>query len=102
MVSKIASPITFFLRKEEIENATFKVTYELRNNARINFEEKEDEKIIKSTKDVLTVEFSTDNKFKLIQKILSYGPNCVVISPTEIREEIIKKLKDMREVYINE
>ncbi len=102
LVSKIASPITFFLRKEEIENATFKVTYELRNNARINFEEKEDEKIIKSTKDVLTVEFSTDNKFKLIQKILSYGPNCVVISPTEIREEIIKKLKDMREVYINE
>lgn len=102
LVSKIASPITFFLRKEEIENATFKVTYELRNNARINFEEKEDEKIIKSTKDVLTVEFSTDNKFKLIQKILSYGPNCVVISPTEIREEIIKKLKDMREVYRNE
>lgn len=101
LVSKITSPITFFLKKEEIENATFKVVYELRNSARINFEEKDDEKVVKSAKDVLTVEFSTDNKFKLFQKILSYGANCVVISPSEIRQEVIEKLKVMREVYRN-
>lgn len=101
LVSKICSPITFFLRSEEIDEFTYKVVYELKNTAKINFEEKNNEKVVKSDKDKITVEFLTDNKFKLIQKILSYGSNCVVISPENIRQEVIEKLKVMREVYRN-
>lgn len=101
LISKICSPITFFLKNEEIDEFTYKVIYELKNVAKINFEEKDDERVIKSAKDRITVEFLTDNKFKLIQKILSYGSNCVVISPETIRQEVIEKLKDMREVYKN-
>lgn len=39
------------------------------------------------------------NEFIAMQRILSFGKDCVVIEPLEFRELIIEKLLEMREVY---
>lgn len=39
------------------------------------------------------------NEFFAIQRILSFGPKCIVIEPIEIRNKVIEKLKEMKEVY---
>ena len=39
------------------------------------------------------------NDFVAIQRILSFGANCTVIAPKDIKNKIIEKLKSMKEVY---
>lgn len=99
LVSRIVSTITFFLKSEKRNKGIQKVVYELRNIAKMNFEPAENEKIIEFDAEKIVVELTSDNKFKIIQKILSYGPDCTVISPEEIKQEVIETLMRMRSVY---
>jgi len=101
LVSKIVSPITFNINNENVEYKTYNSICELYNTEIMNFEENENDKLIKRENDKIIVELTTDNYFKLKQKILAYGPNCTVISPEYLREDIIKTLKIMREIYKN-
>lgn len=39
------------------------------------------------------------NNFLAIQRILSFGPKCTILEPMEIKEQVVAKLKEMREVY---
>ena len=39
------------------------------------------------------------NEFFAVQRILSFGASCTVLEPSELREEVIRKLKSMRNVY---
>ena len=39
------------------------------------------------------------NEFLAIQRILSFGTNCTVIEPDEIKEKIIDSLKKMKDIY---
>ena len=73
------------------------VTYQLQNIDTDLLSE--DEKIIEQKDDKYIVEASFYNNFFAVQKVLSYGPKCIVLSPNEIKTLVINKLKEMREVY---
>lgn len=59
------------------------------------------EKILDSDKDGYIVEGYYYNEFLAIQRMLSFGKNCTVLEPIELREKIVEKLKEMRKVYGN-
>ena len=100
LVSRIIKIISEQIKTEDIvKKPLIKVIYELKNLAMLTFYESEDEVIIEKQKDRIIVEFQADSNFKIIQKVLSYGPDCTVLEPYNIRLKIINELKRMYEVY---
>ena len=59
----------------------------------------ENEKIIEKQENGMIVKGEYHNDFVTVQRMLSFGSNCTVLEPQEIREKIIAKLKDMRKNY---
>lgn len=57
------------------------------------------ETIKETPEDGFIVEGKYHNEFVAIQRILSFGENCTVLEPQEIKTKIIQKLKDMRKNY---
>ncbi len=102
LVSKITSPIMFHLEKGLIQDLTKTVVLELKNASFLNYQPVENETVIEKNNNSLRVEYKSDNDFKLMQKILAYGPDCTVISPEEVRQSVKEKLKSMLEVYKND
>lgn len=101
LVSKIVSPITFYLQQELISEYTQTVTYELKNYSFENYCQGEQEKVLMRKSDKILVEYKSDNEFKLLQKILSYGDDCTVVAPLEFRQKVINTLKEMQRLYEN-
>ena len=60
---------------------------------------KEDLRVIKTKDNIAFIQGSYYNDFIALQRLLSFGADCIVVSPSEIKEELIKKLKSMREQY---
>lgn len=61
----------------------------------------DEEIIVGTTNDGYIVEGSYYNEFLALQRILSFGSNCIVIEPIDFKEKVISKLKEMRNVYGN-
>lgn len=59
----------------------------------------ENEEIISQDNNFTTIKIKNSNKFFITQRIFSYGDSCEVISPKNYKNEIIKTLKEMREIY---
>lgn len=59
----------------------------------------EDQKILETTNEAILIEEKTENRFRLVQKILSYGSSCVVMEPQDLREEIIATIEGMLSFY---
>ena len=60
----------------------------------------EDEKILEGDlKSGFLIEGNYYNEFLAYQRILSFGANCTVIEPKDFKQNIIKKLKKMKEIY---
>lgn len=57
------------------------------------------QKIIKETDDTIWIEEEVINKFKFVQTILSYGEDCVLLEPEDIRQEVILALKEILAFY---
>ena len=55
--------------------------------------------IVNNDNNVCTVEGAYHNSFLAVQRILSFGHKCTVLEPLEIKKDVIKKIKEMREVY---
>ncbi len=47
----------------------------------------------------LTIEAHIDDKFNFIQRVLSYGSDCLIISPDEIKSDLLKYLEQMKSEY---
>lgn len=58
------------------------------------------ETILEKKNNCAIVEGRYFNEFIAIQRILSFGSDCVVIEPSEIKEIVINKLKEMRSMYV--
>lgn len=83
--------------EKKLQTKRICVTYKLQN-----FDKDlllDNEKILEEKNSTIIVEGSFYNNFFATQRILSFGPKCIVISPLEIKEAIINKLKLMKEVY---
>ena len=39
------------------------------------------------------------NKFQFFQKVLSYGNDCIIISPKEIKNQVVEKLNNILKIY---
>jgi len=59
----------------------------------------ETEKIIETYIDGYLIEGKYHNEFLAIQRILSFGSDCTVLEPDNIKQSLITKLKSMREIY---
>lgn len=69
------------------------VNYKLTGIHSFMFTPDENEIIIEKNDNYVIIEAKIQSKFKFIQRILSYGNDCIVISPDIIRKEVISKLK---------
>ena len=81
----------------DIKERSTNVKFKLEN---VGTEELSDEEIIIEASDNgYIVEGRYYNEFFAMQRILSFGPNCSVLEPSEFKESVIKKLKEMRDIY---
>lgn len=58
------------------------------------------EEIVEECTDGILVKGSYHNKFIAMQRVLSFGNKCTVIEPLDFRNDVIKKIKDIRSVYV--
>lgn len=79
-----------------------KVKFKLYGIHAVSYQPEENEIILDRDDKSITIESQMKNKFKLVQKVLSFGKDCEVVEPREIQEEIISKLKLMSELYKND
>lgn len=57
------------------------------------------EKIIEQNKNYTIIEATVYSKFIFLQRILSFGNQCELLSPQNLREELINKLKQIHKRY---
>lgn len=87
---------------EDFEKKELIVDYKLKNLSAMMFIENENEKIIAENINEeypITVRTTVSNKFNFFQRILSFGADCKLISPEEIKQELIEKLKAIKAGY---
>ena len=73
--------------------------YKLKDDLVKTFKIKENQTIISQKANELVIEEKIINRFKFIQKILSYGENCVLLSPQSIVDEIKLTLETLEQIY---
>ena len=100
LVSKIIKIAGVGIGQTNIEIPVLKVQYEYSKSDNTKLELQKNERIISETEGKITVEISSENKFMITQRILSLSNKCKVISPQEYKEEIITRLKKMKESYL--
>ena len=83
---------------EKIEITSVKVKFKLKDFDSSGLHD--NETIISGNfSDGFIIEGKYHNEFLAMQRILSFGENCTVISPDDFKETIIESLKKMRELY---
>lgn len=98
LVERIVEICSIKFQKENKNFPSLKVIYELNNK---EYLPKDDEKIIKQTKDKLIIEVNSKNEFSLTQRILHMANDCKVIYPEDFKKKLLKKLKIMESSYEN-
>lgn len=84
-------------KSSNIEPKTFKVLFHLKG---FGIDEIEDsEKILSTDESGYIVEGSYYNDFIAAQRMLFFGVDCTVIEPLDFKNNIIQKLKEMRQNY---
>lgn len=96
-VSKIRKILSKFFDKSSLFGLDTYVKFSLTRSYMHPLEE--NESIVKTEDDKIIVEGRYYNDFIAIQRMLSFGRDCTVLEPDEIRERIIEKLLEMREIY---
>ena len=96
-ISRIVSIESRKITNDKSKGCAFKVRFELKDfDADFLTDE---EKIIEEKENTILVESQYFNEFLAIQRILYFGPKCVVKEPLDFRNKIISKLKEMRKIY---
>lgn len=98
-VDRITKILAVNIKNTEKKPKLISVKYKLTGISAQLFAPSKDEKMSKINDDEILVETVIKNKFRFIQRILSYGNECTVLSPISIRKEIINKLENMCNLY---
>ena len=98
-VSKIRTILCKFFDKSSLFGLDSYVKFSLTRSYIHPLEE--NESIIETQDDKAIIEGRYYNDFIAIQRMLSFGSDCTVLEPNEIREQIIEKLLEMKEKYAN-
>ena len=73
--------------------------YKLKDELAKTFKIDENQTIISKKSNELIIEEQIINRFKFVQKILSYGVNCTLLSPQNIVDEIKLTLETLEQIY---
>ena len=95
------SSVTEKLKHNEqdgLNKEIYTTIYELKNTAKFNFTENDEERLLERLDDKIIVEYKTDSFFKITQKVLSYGANCTVLEPEGARTMIKYFTKNERNI----
>ncbi len=76
-------------------------TFKIKNELCKTFIPESHQKILSRNENELLIQEPITNKFKFIQKILSYGENCLLLSPKTVVEEVKLMLEFMERTYEN-
>lgn len=87
------------LTQNNIKKNPLLIKYKLTGNSVFSYTLSENASIIEKNDREIIIKEKVTNKFKFFQKILTYGSECIILSPDEIREEIKDKLKKMYALY---
>lgn len=97
-VGRIIKILDIKLIKNEININEIRALYTVNANSQ-ELQLKGNERIVSINNNQTLIEAISSNKFALKQRILSFGSACKVIEPSDLREEIIETLKQMRAGY---
>ncbi|MCM1339128.1 MAG: hypothetical protein NC191_05615 [Muribaculaceae bacterium] len=100
LVSKVTKVISSNFGEKTLELPDIKLVYEYYKDYDEDFELQKNEEIIEETEDKYIVEFISKSKFEIMQRVFYHGFRCKVLSPTNIKDEVIQTLKNMKEGYI--
>ena len=95
--SRLKKILARALRSETVNVDDVYVEFELKNSQNYSLEETEE--IISKKGDVIQVRGAYYTDFIALQRMLSFGPDCIVISPDNFKEQIVAKLQSMRSQY---
>ncbi len=99
-VDRIKNIKVISLKEVDIQQKDFPVSkYKLINQDVKNFFADENQKVLEISDSEILIEEPIKNRFLFVQKILSYGEDCVVLEPIELREEIISVIKGVLSFY---
>lgn len=96
-IRRIVSVLSRKIKKGDYEIKMTKIKFIIKN---VDIEQLEDnEKIVEELETGFIVEAEYYNDFIAIQRILSFGANCILLEPQELKVKIIDKIKEMRKNY---
>lgn len=81
-------------------DSSFEVIYELFGNSLHTFKLQKDEKIILKTDELIRISAIVDNEFIFIQRLLLFGSDFKIISPSSFKEKLIDKIKLIQKGYL--
>ena len=97
LFNRIQSVITSYPAESKKEQKTIHVKFSL-GKSETDFIN-EQEVITEYDADKCLVEGTYFNEFAAIQRLLSFGKNCTIMEPADIKNKVICKLKEMRKIY---
>lgn len=101
LVSRIIKIVGINMHKSQLKMPSFTVGYEVKIKEGNNFELLDCEKIIKRQDDKIIIEIVSQNKFDIMQRIMSLANSCKVLYPETFKTEIINNLTRMKEGYLD-
>lgn len=101
LVPRIIKIVGINMHKSQLKIPSFTVGYEMKTNEKNDFELLDCEKIIKRQDDKIVIEITSQNKFDIVQRIMSLANSCKVLYPEVFKTEIINNLKQMKEGYLD-
>lgn len=98
-VDRITNVKTVNLRANKTESKVTKIHYQLKGLSALTYSPDHDEIVIEKKDKEVIIEVKTKSKFKIMQRILSYGSDCIVLSPDSFKNEVIAKFKSTLSTY---
>ena len=95
--SRLKKVLVRQLRSDDIDANDTVIKFSLKNYKDYSLEDSEE--IVSTSSDTATVRGAYYTDFIALQRMLSFGPDCVILSPEGMKETLVEKLRSMREQY---
>ena len=89
------------LKEEKRKDKDYVVEYKLSGLSVLSFEAKDYEEVVFKDEKSLIVKATVKNEFFFIQRLLLFGADFKIISPSFFKEKLINKIKSIQGRYIN-
>ncbi len=99
-LDRIQSIKTVSLQENRVTPAlNLKAKYILKTGKEQNYFLTDEDRIVEKKEDAIIIESIITNKFRFFQKVLSYGSDCTILNPPEIKNEMTHNLSKILGIY---